>query len=162
MAKTPQLDAAKVLIERGFKLFPLKPDSSRTPAISNWQVDATSDMAQLERWTSYGWLNFGIACGASNLLVIDIDRKNGKDGLLAFHDMAKRMIFEPALTVKTPSGGYHLFYKNTDLIPCSCSKLALGIDTRGVGGYVVAPGSVLPTGVYKPISCTWYVFAKKH
>ena len=40
----------------------------------------------------------------------------------------------------TPSGGAHLFFA-ADGVTCSVDKIALGVDTRGDGGYVIVPPS---------------------
>lgn len=40
----------------------------------------------------------------------------------------------------TPSDGAHLFFK-ADGVTCSADKIALGVDTRGDGGYVIVPPS---------------------
>lgn len=111
----------------------------------------------------------GIACitGAvsGNLEVIDIDLKYDISGNLyqRLSDMLKDIL--PILyTVRTPSGGYHLYYR------CECiegnqklasrpttaeerkanpnEKQVVLIETRGEGGYVVAP----PTAGYTIIN----------
>ena len=52
-------------------------------------------------------------------------------------------------TVRTPSGGLHLYFTAPDKsLGNTVGKLGRQIDTRGVGGYVVGPGSVCRTGYY--------------
>jgi predicted P-loop ATPase len=80
----------------------------------------------------------GIATGPSGLLVVDVDPKNGGD----LADI--EIFYEPlpkTLTATTVSGGAHLYYRATPEQGSrnSCSRLARGIDTRGRGGFVVAP-----------------------
>jgi hypothetical protein len=51
--------------------------------------------------------------------------------------------------VRTPGGGVHLYFSAPDQrLGNTAGKLGVGIDTRGVGGYVVGPGSVCNTGYY--------------
>jgi hypothetical protein len=53
----------------------------------------------------------------------------------------------PTFTVATPSGGEHRYYtvRPGAAAPSTVARLGLQIDTRGVGGYVVGPGSVRGT-----------------
>jgi hypothetical protein len=44
-------------------------------------------------------------------------------------------------TVGTPGGGRHLYFKGS--LPSTVRKLGRGIDTRGVGGYVLIPPSIV-------------------
>ena len=51
------------------------------------------------------------------------------------------------LSVATPNDGFHLWFRMPTVpLKNSAGKLADGVDTRGAGGYVIAPGSVLPSG----------------
>jgi hypothetical protein len=85
----------------------------------------------------------GIPTGKrSGIFVIDLDLKDGKDGLAELRKLGDVPV---TYTVATPTGGYHLYFqwpgfrvRNSG--PKS-NPLALGIDIRGDGGYVVAPGS---------------------
>ena len=52
----------------------------------------------------------------------------------------------------TPSGGRHLYFRQPpDREPLGNTVRTLGalLDTRGAGGYVLAPGSRLPNGAYE-------------
>ena len=52
------------------------------PVISKWVKAATTDEAQIRRWFSeYPFANVGIATG-NDVVVIDIDRRNGGDSSL--------------------------------------------------------------------------------
>ncbi|MET7434429.1 MULTISPECIES: bifunctional DNA primase/polymerase [Streptomyces] len=64
---------------------------------------------------------------------------------------------ENTLRVRTPSGGLHVWYRNPDTsvrYRCSTgsarhSALAWQVDVRADGGYIVAPGTRTPQGVYR-------------
>nr|WP_257042203.1 bifunctional DNA primase/polymerase [Streptomyces sp. TLI_55] len=64
---------------------------------------------------------------------------------------------EGTLRVRTPSGGLHVWYRNPDTsIRYRCSTgsgrntaLAWQVDVRAEGGYIVAPGTRTPQGVYR-------------
>ena len=47
-------------------------------------------------------------------------------------------------SVSTPSGGLHLYFTAPKNAPLgnTAGKLGKHVDTRGIGGYVVGPGSV--------------------
>ena len=77
-------------------------------------------------------------CGKSGIFVVDVDVKHDGafDRLL---DLQLQFDMPDTKRVNTPSGGQHLYFRGT--AQNSTSKLALGIDTRGEGGYVLIPGS---------------------
>lgn len=142
------LEAAIHYAELGYPVFPLAP-GKKTPWISkddggNGCLDAVVDFRQIERWWSKEpYCNIGIACGVnSGIFVIDVDPAHGGE------DSVKRLIqqgyaFTETPLSKTQSGGYHIFYEHYDGAKNSTSKIAKGIDTRGDGGYIVAPPSII-------------------
>jgi predicted P-loop ATPase len=87
---------------------------------------------------------YGIQTGQFNhILVVDLDVKAGKDGVAALLALAAGRPIPDTLSVLTPSGGVHLYFRlppNT-YIPTSHSVLGPGIDVQGEGSYVVGPGS---------------------
>lgn len=84
----------------------------------------------------------GIATGErSGVFVIDLDTKGGVDGVANFRALANDNI-PPTYVVATPTGGFHFYFKYPGFrVYNSASKLAPGVDVRGDGGFVVAPGS---------------------
>lgn len=132
----PLLDAALAWAGRGFRVFPLSPGTKIPPKGFAWKAEATRDPAKLTAWWSqYPNCNIGVATG-DGLVVVDVDaHKPGALGALLALDLP-----DDTLTVKTPGGGFHLYYLGDD-VANSANKLGPGIDVRGAGGYVVAPGS---------------------
>lgn len=65
---------------------------------------------------------------------------------------------EGTLRVRTPSGGLHIWYRNprpglrfrSSTGSSPQRALAWQVDVRAHGGYIVAPGTVTPAGVYTP------------
>jgi hypothetical protein len=138
--------AALRLAAMGMRVFPLKP-GEKTPAIDSWQKWASADPAFVERVWSKGAFNIGVAMGGG-WVGLDIDRKHGKDGLVALAALG----VEPAgFVVGTPSGGRHVYYRGPDL-GNSAGRLGDGLDLRGVGGYLVGPGSVVEGGAYEVLA----------
>ncbi|MFJ9819341.1 bifunctional DNA primase/polymerase [Streptomyces sp. NPDC101151] len=119
--------------------------------------DASADPARVrELFAAAPWAaGYGIACGRAphHLFGLDLDRKNGVDGVSGLRTLAARHGFQipRTVTVATQSGGWHLWLKAPDsaTIPNTASLLAPGIDTRGTGGYLVGPGSLGPRGRYR-------------
>lgn len=103
-----------------------------------------------------------IICGeiSGNLEVIDVDTKNDPSGTLGdrlWDAVVELFKGEPPLAfVKTPSGGMHMYYRcdtidrNQKLAlvqPADSPQPVAIIETRGEGGFVMAP----PTPNYTPL-----------
>ncbi|GDY54937.1 hypothetical protein SVIO_055600 [Streptomyces violaceusniger] len=88
-------------------------------------------------------------------------RKDRTDGLAALARLAREHAFTipRTVTVLTPSGGRHLWLCGPPglAVPNSAGRLAPGIDIRGLGGYLVGPGSYASHGSYRlaPGSPAW-------
>jgi hypothetical protein len=135
------LAAALEYAEAGLRVFPLQPRGKK-PATKNGFKDATTDPARIREW--WAWksdYNIGLVTGEQpagwHLTVIDLD-PDKMDGAPP--------VLPQTATVRTGSGGHHLYFRTHEAFRNSASKLASGIDVRGDGGYVVAPPSVHPTG----------------
>lgn len=93
--------------------------------------------------------NLGVVTGPeSNLFVVDVDGAEGKATFAKMKDDLPR-----TQTIRTGSGGLHLYYAYPDFEVGNSArtKLGPGIDTRGKGGYVVAPPSVTGMGAYRQV-----------
>jgi len=100
--------------------------------------DATADGAQVRHlWASRPDANIGVATG--KIVVVDIDPQHGG----ALEALEAKGELPDTWCVTTGGGGLHLYFScETADIGNTASKLAPGIDTRGRGGYVVAPPSL--------------------
>lgn len=142
---TSTLSNALNLARAGFRVFPLEPNSKRPMRGASWKRLATSDPAKIEKlWRDplLGWESdwgVGIATG-DGLVVIDIDVKNGGYESLKALEMLYDEIPRNVI-VRTPSGGAHIYLTTDQPIANSAGKLGPGLDVRGEGGYVVAPGT---------------------
>ncbi len=120
-------------------------EAGKRPLIRDNLGRATTDPASIAKWW-HRWptANIGIACQASGLVVVDPDAH----GMEAW----RRLVDEhPDLsatrTVQTGGDGLHVYYRAGDMpVRNSASRIAPGIDVRGDGGYVVAPGSLHASG----------------
>lgn len=102
--------------------------------------------AEIESWLNSPIQNYAIVCGKiSNLTVIDVDTKNGGDPT----PFLNRGFYE----VKTPSGGYHFYFKYSEDIPSTLQKknregFLKGIDIQSDKKLVFAPPSSFANGGY--------------
>jgi hypothetical protein len=135
------LEAALSYAANGVYVFPLKP-GSKAPITAHGVHDATVDAEQIRKWWSATPdAGIGIACGPSGLLVVDVDKSSGLTNSIGLwtHPI-EELELTNTYTIQTPSGGWHFYYQlPDDVTGNTVSKLHEGVDTRGVGGYVVAP-----------------------
>ena len=141
------LETALMYADKGWRVLPITENEKSPPLISKWQIRATDEANQIKRWwATWPNANIGIATGReSGIFVVDVDPKNGGDETLAA--LLKKNSFPKTLTVKTGSGGSHVFFKCDRAIKSSNGKkLGQGIDLKADGGYIVAARSVHPNG----------------
>jgi Bifunctional DNA primase/polymerase, N-terminal len=163
-ATTPPTTPSE-LVARGFALFPLRP-GTKVPAVArDWEHAATTSLARLRQLAPHPGVNYGVACGPSDLIVIDLDiakdplelaQGGPTEGWSVLRELAEAQGGElpRTFTVQTPSGGRHLYFRPTVDGPTprnTVRRLGPLIDTRGVGGYVVAPGSRVDGVEYRVI-----------
>lgn len=120
-----------------FSKFPLHP-KSKIPVHKDWTtLNITPE--QVAAWEAenpnYNW---GIRTG-EGFIVVDFDPdKMAPESHQFEKDLPK------TYTVITGSGGRHYYYKTSEALRNKVGVLP-GVDIRGVGGQVVAPGSIHPT-----------------
>lgn len=146
MAFSSTLDAALQYADRGWPVFPCKPD--KKPHTAHGFKDASTDHATIMQWwRQWPEAQVAVACGPAGICVIDLDLGKGKDGIAAFSRLKDENGPDWCEVVaSTPRGGRHYVYLmpehpvscSTDIIPGS------GIDVRADGGYVVVPSPASP------------------
>ena len=147
---SPNLAAALALADAGVKIFPAGAD--KRPLFKQWQEIATTERDIIaDWWRRAPYALPAIPCGVNGLLVIDLDRHgNGSDGVSAFKALvARHGALPPGVPmVKTPNNGLHLYFRQPPGEPLGNGRgsLPAGCDVRGVGGFVIGPGAVLPDG----------------
>jgi hypothetical protein len=151
---------------RGWHVFPIAAGAKAPPVIDRWETRASTDPDQIHRWWQHIPRTIGIATGPSGLVVIDLDtRKHGqhipdrwaalgaRSGAGALRVLAREhdTTVTPTYAVTTPSGGWHLYYTAPPGTTLRNTHDVIGwkIDTRARGGYVVAPGCLLPPNGYE-------------
>ena len=131
----------------GYSVIPIKAGDKR-PALAEWasyQKKAADD-EQLMEWFSDKNKNIGIVTGKiSGITVVDIDMKQEPTTPLD--------TFPETYTVRTPSGGYHLYYQYSPNVGTSAGQYVQypHVDIRNDGGFVVAPPSTIKNSAYEVI-----------
>lgn len=149
------MSAALEFASRGIPVFPCAPGSKR-PRFAGSFHNATTDPAVIRSWFVEGQRppNIAFEPGAAGITIIDVDDKNGKRGSASWADIVREDGINPiTLTVGTPSGGSHLYYRDEKGLRPSASKLGDGLDIRSLGGYALIPPSVLDE--YGGAAYTW-------
>jgi hypothetical protein len=129
-------------LNAGLAVFPLPPGGK--VAQPGQLARATTDLEVLVSWWRTGD-NIGIGCRASDVVGIDLDRHPSKpDGVARFRALCTAHAgsrdsdgWPHTLTVATPTGGRHLYFRAgghpITSISGGVSALGPGIDTRGPG-----------------------------
>jgi len=144
-------DTVTGLLTRGLAVFPFPAGQREAP--TGWHSRASHDPAQ--DWPAEA--NTGVGCRASGIVVVDLDRKHGKDGISAFRGLcaAAAAPWPDTFTVTTPSGGLHLYFTAPTgrTVASTIGHPMPGIDIRApgwaLGGYVIGPGSAVNGRLYR-------------
>lgn len=142
-----KLDYALEWGARGFSVFPCFP-GTKTARVPFLSVNGADPRAITALWTdpvTGAISDDNVGVGTTGFVVVDVDIKNGKPGLDSF--LALGGDFN-SLTVKSPTGGYHVYYRGPDSSG-TIGRLGVGIDIRSHHNYVLAPGSTTPHGTYE-------------
>ena len=152
-------DKAKEYLGYNLSVIPTKED--KRPALPSWSPYQSERMNTDQVGGFFSGVNIkglGIICGAvsGNLEVIDVDTKHDTTGSLWIE--LKTLIednlpdvYNSLVIAQTKSGGYHIYYRckeiKGNLKLATKQNREVLIETRGEGGYVIAP----PTPNYKYI-----------
>jgi Bifunctional DNA primase/polymerase, N-terminal/AAA domain len=134
------LDSALFYAGRGWHVFPCLA-GLKTPATRHGWHDATTDPDRIRAWWRVNPnYNVAIATGPSGLFVIDIDPgAEAEWAKLIASDVDLAMALQDTYAVQTPRGGWHYYFTGEGRT--SASRIAPNVDTRAIGGYVLAPPS---------------------
>ena len=115
--------AAVAWAKRGFRVFPLA-TGSKEPVEKGWTETASADPIVVAKlWTDpvTGWgRDFNIGVLTNDMIVVDVDQKNGRDGISSFIAAGWPL---DTLIVRTPTGGRHVYYSGPNK-SCSAGRLA--------------------------------------
>ena len=163
------LAAATAYQRRGWHLFPTDGADGKHPAVK-WGAEATNDLERILTWFSHdGFTGVGISCGPSSLYVVDMDAYKPQATQSMRWLTENGYLLPHTLTAETPSGGVRYYYRapspgfrnSNGRLPGIERQLG-GFDSRGDGGFVVAPPtrradgieySFLPNWPQEPAAC---------
>lgn len=130
-------EAVALVVRTGWRIIPT---SGKVPAIrgGNGLYDATSDPEGVKvlfaRAPSAD--GFAVACGLSDLAVLDLDVTAAVDGRETARDAGLPYLEDDTPRASTPRGGSHVFYRG--VVP-SRTGVMPGIDLKSESGYVCLP-----------------------
>lgn len=145
-------DRVSVWRKRGWPVFPCSPDTKQPLTKSGFR-DASDRLYLIENWTGR-WPDamIGLPTGAPiGAFVVDLDPKGDVTADRLLEDLRKACggSLPPCPMVRTPRGGYHLYFAMPAGVEIGNRANILGapkggamIDVRGTGGYVIAPPSL--------------------
>lgn len=109
-----------------------------------WSSYSTADPDKLAQGNYFGGpaRNYAIDCGKSGVLVIDEDAPGEFDRVCSDFGVEVPRTF----TVRTAKGRHFYFQQPGELGNREAALRAYDVNVRGVGGYVVAPGSLHSSG----------------
>jgi hypothetical protein len=147
------------MASKGITAFIVTANSKRPLGGTSWYVRNTKDPQQIADWFDMtDDCNYGLWLG-EEYVVIDLDvghSTDGATGITRFEEICAENGIEnfllefETLMVRTPSQGYHLYFKT----PFKCANKNLFpdlIDVRGGVGYVVGPGSKVKAGEWEVV-----------
>jgi hypothetical protein len=144
------IEHALDLVARGYYLAPVtvkrNPATGRKMPIyhGQWAELSSNDPADIRRWadTLGRDVGFCIDCQKTGIVVVDLDVKPSVDAVAWWASASLPMPDNDAI-VETPGAGLHLYWRQRSGEPVANSqgKIAPGVDVRGRGGHVFAPGT---------------------
>jgi hypothetical protein len=122
-------------------IFPIKAGAKFPPCIKDNLAKASNSEKQIRAWNDrFPNCNWGLSLydNKSGLIVIDVDTKEGKSGQLSFDILELEYgNFPTTERVRTPSGGFHLYY---------IGKHQFALGKYGFGDGIDSPNYVLIAG----------------
>jgi hypothetical protein len=119
----------------------------KVPCINDWKRRATTNAATIASWRRQFGNAFGIPLVRVGWVVLDADRHGGPDGVEALAALVAGRDWPPHPIVATAGGGFHhVFAMPNPALGNKTGGLPGGIDVRGVGGWIVKPGTVRDDG----------------
>lgn len=145
------MDSRQVLelVDRGWSVMPISRKKIPLVPWRRLQSHRAGRRRVREWWSRFGNPDAGVITGlVSGIVVVDCDTPTALE-------YCRELGYGETFAVRT-GRGFHLYFEAPDeLVRNSVGRIAPGVDVRGEGGYVVAPGSRHASGaVYEVVSDT--------
>ena len=159
---TQNLETALKLAAEGYSIFPCHSggEQAKKPMpFIKWREVSTTDAGKIRQWWArWPEAAIGMDLAKCGFIVIDCDRHGENDGVEEFGNLSvfHTHDIDSSPLVATPKEGTHIYFKQPEGCQYGNSKgnLPKGVDVRGAGGYVIAPGTVMADGkVYELFGC---------
>lgn len=110
-----------------------------TPLVPSGHLDASRDPGVVRLWwAAQPEANVAVACDTSNLIVIDVDPRNGGDQTLAQFEVENPL--PQTMRARTGGGGVHLLYSAPPGVRVR-GKLGPGVEVKHHGYVLLAPSN---------------------
>jgi hypothetical protein len=146
--------AAQASLERGFAILTCEPHGKLPWAQYSphaWKSATRNEEVALKPWNDGTEANYAVACGGSNLTVVDCD--SGFTSKAEFLAWKKTHNVPDTFTVHTGRDtgyGVHMYFSGA--VPTMAFEMGPVVgELRGVGAYVIGPGCIHPSGNYYEI-----------
>lgn len=163
MTQSTALRAAETYVKAGLSVVPIRTDGSKALALAAGErktyEERLANADELVKWFAASAHGVAILGGkvSGNLCCIDFDH-DAEKLFPKWCELVPQELLEVVVINQTPRPGYHVVYRVDGMNPPTC-KLATKpngmtargptiettIETRGQGGYFIAPGSPLTT-----------------
>jgi len=139
------LEAALACHALGLSVIPVRRDKKPLIEWREFQKKAATDSDIRKWWRQFPDANVGVVTGfLSGVFVLDVDGDLGAETLAQLQKQHGPL---PRTWRSRTGRGEHIWFRfPPDELRNTAGEIAPGLDTRGEGGYVVAPGSVHASG----------------
>lgn len=150
----PLLAAARAFAEAGYPVCPFGAYGQKIPFTKHGIKDASTDPAQIrEWWKDHPKASIALAPGKkAGFFVLDVDRpkKPGDaDGVDTLRELEEKYGELPKTAwERTPSGGFHFFFKYVDGLSSAAGYIGPKLDIRTEGDAIIVSPSVSNLGKY--------------
>jgi putative DNA primase/helicase len=125
-----------------FSFFPLRPRSKKAYRDFSWEQyqHRFPTASEIDTWArEFPTSNVAIVTGfISQIIVVEYDGPIGKNSLREFH--------LPETVTAISKQGHHYYFRHPGERVKNGINILPKVDIRGDGGYIVAPGSIHPSG----------------
>lgn len=161
------LTLAQQYVRSGLSIIPIRTDGSKAPNVAQWKTYQSTQpqSAELTDWFNNQLVGVAVIAGAvsGGLEIIDFDEVPTIKPWMELVEAAAPGLLDRLPMVQTPTGGMHVYYrceivgwnaklaerdvevaegtKGARFVDGRWLKQETMIETRGEGGYVLAPGS---------------------
>ena len=132
----------------GYRVVPMV-GYSKKPRGKQWQNRDMTRQDIISHWQKFPDDQLAVVPGSRGAVVIDADIYKSAETAELFAEICTEhdIDLSEEVTVKSASGGYHLWLGTTEYLPSKADTLGKNIDTRAFGGCAIVPPSCNADGI---------------